>query len=40
MLNKFVNALLTQIFASERWLLGRVAPHAWVSLLPLARNQD
>lgn len=38
--NKFVNALLTKIFASERWLLGRIALPAGVSLLALARNPD
>lgn len=36
--NKFANALLTQIFASERLLLGRVALPFGVSLLALARN--
>ena len=38
--NKFANALLTQIFASERLLLGRVAFPFGVSLLALARNPD
>ena len=38
--NKFANALLTQIFASERWLLGRVVLPAGVSLLALARIRD
>ena len=38
--NKFANALLTQIFASERLLLGHVTLPFGVSLLALARNPD
>lgn len=38
--NKFLNTLLTKIFASERWLLGRVALPAGVSLLALVRNPN
>jgi len=38
--NKFVNALLRQIFSSERWLLGRITLPFGVSLLALARNSD
>lgn len=38
--NKFINSLLTRIFASERWLLGRIALPAGVSLLALARNPE
>ena len=38
--NKFINVLLTQIFASERLLLGRVALPFGVSLVALARNPD
>ena len=38
--NKFINSLLTHIFASERLLLGRVAFPFGVSLLALARNPD
>lgn len=38
--NTFTNALLTKIFASERWLLGQVALPVGVSLLALARISD
>ena len=38
--NKFANALLTQIFASERLLLGRVTLPFGVSLLALAHNPE
>ena len=38
--NKFINALLAQIFASERLLLGRVRLPFGVSLIALARNPD
>lgn len=38
--NGFINALLTRIFASERWLLGRFSLPAGVSLLALVRNPD
>ena len=38
--NKFINALLTKIFASEHLLLGRVALPFGVSLLALARNLE
>jgi len=38
--NKFVNTLLTKIFASERWLLGNVSLPAGVSLLALARKPN
>lgn len=38
--NGFINAILTRIFASERWLLGRISLPAGVSLLALARNPD
>ena len=38
--NKYINTLLTQIFASERLLLGRVALPFGVSLIALARNPD
>ena len=38
--NKFVNTLLKTIFASERWLLGRIAFPFGVSLVVLAQNPD
>lgn len=38
--NRFINALLTRIFASERMLLGRIALPCGVSLLALARNPE
>lgn len=38
--NRFINALLTKIFASERLLLGRIALPFGVSLLALARNPE
>lgn len=38
--NKFINALLTQVFASERLLLGRLTLPFGVSLVVLARNPD
>lgn len=38
--NRFANALLTQIFSSERMLLGRIVLPFGVSLLALARNPD
>ncbi len=38
--NKFLNALLTKIFASERFFLGHIAFPAGVSLLMMARNPE
>lgn len=38
--NKFLNTLLTKIFASERFFLGHIAFPAGVSLLVMARNPE
>jgi SAM-dependent methyltransferase len=38
--NKLINTLLTNIFASERYLLGKVSLPAGVSLLALARKSN
>lgn len=38
--NKFVNTVLTKIFASERFFLGHMAFPAGVSLLVMARNPE